>query len=241
MTLGYIGESKELSAVVSPPDATNKTISWNSSDTAVAVVEENGRVTSVGPGRTIVSVNTDDGRHSASCMVTVYIMVNGISLDTTAIGMDSIGASYNLIATVLPAEAFDKSVWWSSEDASIARVNSSGKVTAMSPGISTITATSNEGGYTADCIVTVSRSPNTIETALRDMPEFFPNPFIDELRVMLPENHEYNSLQFIDMKGAVLYSEQIPDHKSLLILSDHAVLNARPGVYSINLSGPGGG
>ena len=83
------------------------------------------------------------------------VHVTGVSLDhnTATIGE---GDTYQLTETVLPANATDKSVSWSSSNTSVATVDANGLVTAVSPGSATITVTTTDGGYTATCAVTVT-------------------------------------------------------------------------------------
>jgi len=66
-----IGESATLTATVSPSDATNKSVTWISSNVAVAVVDNNGKITAVTEGTTVVTVTTTDGGHTATCTITV--------------------------------------------------------------------------------------------------------------------------------------------------------------------------
>ncbi|MBP5558485.1 MAG: Ig-like domain-containing protein [Bacteroidales bacterium] len=84
--------------------------------------------------------------------------VTGVSLDKSTLSL-KVGGSASLTATVSPSTAADKSVRWSSSRPSVASVNQSGKVTGEGAGIATITATTNDGGYTASCAVTVSEAP----------------------------------------------------------------------------------
>ena len=66
-----IGESATLTAVVAPSDATDKSVTWISSNVAVAVVDNNGKVTAITAGTTVVTVTTKDGGHAATCAITV--------------------------------------------------------------------------------------------------------------------------------------------------------------------------
>ena len=84
--------------------------------------------------------------------------MTGVSLDKSTLSL-KVGGSASLTATVSPSTAADKSVRWSSSRPSVASVNQSGKVTGEGAGIATITATTNDGGYTASCAVTVSEAP----------------------------------------------------------------------------------
>ena len=154
------GETKLVTATVSPENATNKNLIWSSSDESVATVE-NGLVTALKEGKTEIIVKSEDGYKSASLEVKVnktpsVIHVESISLDKTELDMIT-GDRVTLNATVLPGDAKDKSVTWSSSDESIVAVNKNGRVTAVSAGKATITATTADGGLTATCVINVTQ------------------------------------------------------------------------------------
>ena len=148
-----VGSSDTLTATVSPADAEGKSVTWSSSDGSVATVS-NGVVTAVGAGTATITVKTNAGGYTASCTVTVIQNPTGVALDKTAFSLD-VGSSGTLTVTMSPADA-TKSLTWSSSDTSIATVNSNGVVTAVGAGTATITVKTNDGGYTADCTVTVN-------------------------------------------------------------------------------------
>jgi len=84
----------------------------------------------------------------------VHVDVTGVTINTTATTIN-VGSTKTLVATVLPIDATDKSVTWSSSDSTIATVSNNGLVTALTTGATTITVTTHDGGYTASCAVTV--------------------------------------------------------------------------------------
>ena len=147
------GESATLTATVSPDDATEKTVTWSSSDETVATVDETGTVTAVKVGEATITAQA--GEQTATCKVTVKpIPVSSITLDKTSLTLTE-DESATLTATVKPDNATDKTVIWSSSDASIAKVDQNGKVTAVKEGTATITA--KVGEKSATCNVTVSK------------------------------------------------------------------------------------
>lgn len=142
-----------LTANVLPVDATDKTVSWHSNDESVVTVSAEGLVTPVGSGSTTI-IASAGGVESNACSVTVTTHVTGVSITPTLNLAE--GDTGNVVVTVAPANADDPSYTLSSSNTSVAEVNANGVVTAVSAGEATITATTNDGGYTADCVVTVS-------------------------------------------------------------------------------------
>ena len=150
------GATERLEATVAPADATNKQITWSSSDTSVATVDANsGEVTGVAEGSAVITATTVDGHFTAVCLVTVTVPVSSVSLNKTELTL-TVGADVQLIATVAPENATNKNVTWTSNNESIATVDSTGKVTAVSAGTANITVTTVDDSKTATCEVTVS-------------------------------------------------------------------------------------
>ncbi len=151
------GESLTLTATVAPTNATNKNVTWSSSDTNVATVSASGVITAKSAGTATITVKTADGSKTATCVVTVKaktIAVTGVTLDKTSATMIE-GESLTLTATVAPENATNKNVTWSSSDTNVATVSASGVITAKSPGTATITVKTADGSKTATCVVTV--------------------------------------------------------------------------------------
>ena len=159
-----VGNTDTLIATVSPADATNKNVTWSSSNASVASVDSTGKVTAVSVGTADITVTTVDGNKTAVCKVTVInpvVHVISVSLNKTE---DTIivGGTDTLIATINPADASNKNVTWSSSNASVASVDSTGKVTAISVGTAVITVTTVDGNKTASCSVTVIKDKTSI-------------------------------------------------------------------------------
>jgi uncharacterized protein YjdB len=150
-----------LNADVSPADATNKALTWSSSNNAVAAVSTSGTVTAKSGGSAVITVRTADGGKTASCVVTVAVPVSGVSLNQTALNLVK-GSAATLSADVSPTDATNKAVTWASSSDTVATVDASGKVTANSVGSAVITATTADGGYMASCAVTVAIPVNGV-------------------------------------------------------------------------------
>ena len=155
-----VGESDTLTATITPSNATDKSVTWESSDTNIATVDANGKVTAVAPGTATITVTTVDQSKTATCEVTVTaatVPVTGVTLNKTSTSL-YVGDTETLTATVEPSDATNKNVTWSSDDTSVATVDASGLVTALARGTAVITATAADGnGANATCTVTVSR------------------------------------------------------------------------------------
>ena len=156
VTLTSIGETVQLTATVSPSNATDRSVTWKSSDNTVAIVSTDGLVTAVGSGNATITVTTVSGKKTATCKITVNIATTGITLDKTSITLTAKDDLEQLTATVTPNEATNKLVTWKSSDTSVATVSSSGLVSPVGNGTATITATTKSGNQTATCTVNVA-------------------------------------------------------------------------------------
>ena len=155
-----VGGTETLTATVSPKDAANKKVTWKSSNAAIASVDANGKVTGVKAGEATITVTTEDGGKTATCKVTVSdkeIKVTGVKLNKSETSL-LVGGNETLTATVLPEGATNQNVTWKSDKPEIATVDANGKVTAVKVGEATITVTTEDGGKTATCKVTVSET-----------------------------------------------------------------------------------
>lgn len=136
------GKTTNVTATLSPTNATNKNVKWKSEDTSIATVSSNGVITGVKAGTTKVTVTTEDGNYSKTIMVTVEAVVVAKDIKISGKTSVQVGSSITLTATITPSDVDDKTVTWTSSDKSIATVTSSGKVKGVSAGTVTITVTS---------------------------------------------------------------------------------------------------
>ena len=151
-----VGTSETLTVTLDPANTSNGTYSWSSDDATIASVSQNGTVTALKDGSTTIRVSLADGSKSASCKVTVNDpgALKGITLTPTSI---TCGIKYKeqLEVSFIPETAKNRKLTWTSSDNAIATVDADGNVTAVAVGSATITATSDDGGHTATCKVTV--------------------------------------------------------------------------------------
>ena len=155
----HIGETLQLEETVIPKNADNQNVTWTSSNEAVASVDEDGLVTAEDAGTAIITVTTEDGGKTAQCTITVLkIPVTGVSLNHTTAEL-RVKKTLQLTETVTPENADNKDVTWSSSNEAVASVNENGLVTAKNAGTATITVTTEDGGKTAECAITVEAVP----------------------------------------------------------------------------------
>lgn len=159
-----IGETIQLSAEVSPSNATHKDITWHSSRPSVASVSETGLVAALAVGNATIYAKADG--KMAECAIKVSkssVVVSSISLNTSELSLLE-GTSETLTATVKPDNVADKTVSWTTSDQHIATVDG-GRVTAVKAGTATITASC--GDKSASCAVTVkSPFPDAVDMGL---------------------------------------------------------------------------
>lgn len=168
------GTTMPLIPIITPADAYNKAVTWSSSDTTVATVDQNGNVTGVALGNAVITAKTVDGGFTKSADITVQAdktAVMGISLSTDVYnfasdyfsGLNPLSSApkTQLIASIQPVDATNVRVTWTSDNPSVAAVDSSGVVTGLKEGIAHITAATEDGQYAKTSTVyvpTVSES-----------------------------------------------------------------------------------
>jgi len=151
-----VGETKILTAIFSPIDARNADIAWTSANPDIATVSTAGVVTAVAPGEITITVRTDCGRYDTIQITVIAVPVTGVSIDQTGPIAISLDETYALTATILPANATNRNVTWSSANPDIAAVSATGVVTAIAPGTATITVTTNCGNHADTIQITVT-------------------------------------------------------------------------------------
>ena len=157
-----------LTATVNGDNNPSQVVTWSSSNTSVATVS-NGVVTAKATGNaTITATSQQDGSKSGTCSVTVTdsaVHVTGVTLNKNSTSI-SMGGSETLTATVAPNNATNKNVSWTSSNTSVATV-SNGSITPVATGNTTITVTTQDGGYTATCTVTITAAQTKTLTITR--------------------------------------------------------------------------
>ena len=154
-----INESETLVATISPTKATNKQVKWTSSNNSIVTVDSKGIIKGIKEGTADVTVETVDSAKKAKITVTVVkptIKVSGIKLNKGSTSI-VVGNKETITATILPNDATNKSIVWSTSDKNIVTVDSNGEVKGIKEGTATITAKTNDGGKIATVKVTVTK------------------------------------------------------------------------------------
>lgn len=162
----YTGKKLTLKAKVNPANASNKALTWKSSNTKIAKVASNGVVTGVKAGTVKITATAKDGsRKSATCTVTVRQSVSKITLSKTNVVLPKKGSSYNVRVTVAPKNAYNKNVAVKSANTKVVKVSASTvksgkivKITAVKKGKTKVVFTAKDGSKkSATCKVTVKK------------------------------------------------------------------------------------
>lgn len=149
------GNTHALTATITPADASNQSTTWTSGDQSVATVSESGTVTAHSSGTTLITVTTDDGEYTASCNANVIVAVTSVSLNPSIHRM-LINDTLELTAEVLPSDATNTNVTYTSGNEAVATVNTNGVVTAHVTGTAVITVTAEDGSFTDTCQINAS-------------------------------------------------------------------------------------
>ncbi|MBU2871593.1 Ig-like domain-containing protein, partial [Colwellia sp. E2M01] len=160
-----LNETLQVNASVLPKNASNKAITWASSDEAIATVDQSGVVSAISIGDVTITATAVDGGVEGSTMVSVVaIPVESVELASTAVVV--LPGTYQAVAQFTPSTASDLSKTWSSDDTSIATVNDNGLITGVSVGSATITVTTTDGGFESDIVVNVLDATSVSDDAL---------------------------------------------------------------------------
>ncbi|MDR1171868.1 MAG: Ig-like domain-containing protein [Bacteroidales bacterium] len=152
------GNTLQLTANISPYNAKNRKATWTSSNPAIARVDNLGAVTAVAPGKTIITVKTEDGNRTATCNITVLAEIVNLSyilVEPGYINMKA-GDAGQLQVEFFPANATNRNIIWKSSNENIVTVDRNGKLKAVAPGKVNITVTpEGEDSKAKNCIVQV--------------------------------------------------------------------------------------
>lgn len=155
-----VGETYAIEYSLVPANSTAQTVTWTTQNAGVATVDETGKVTGVAKGTTFIIGSLPNG-YVTYLNVVVREAVKGVTLDTTEKTIVK-GEAFTLTPVFTPAEPSNKNMKWSSSNEKVAKVSAAGKVTGVAGGVAIITGTTEEGGYSAICTVTVTEKVTKI-------------------------------------------------------------------------------
>ena len=149
----YVGDSKRLTYLISPANATNVAVNWTVVDTSVVTVDKTGMVTAKGPGKTTIMIMTEEGSYYDICTVTVDQYATGVKMNYTDIVMNR-GDYFDMEVTVTPATSTINSLTWESLKPSVVTVSTTGRITARGVG-EAIVMVKTQNGVFSYCNITV--------------------------------------------------------------------------------------
>lgn len=161
-----IGETLLLKASVLPDDAQDKSLTWTSSDTTIATVNEKGLVTAKAEGTAVITAMANDGSGiSGSISLTIRpVLVKSIQLSAPKTSLQ-VGETVQISSVVLPGDAKDKSLSFTSSNPAVVSVDANGLATAQAEGTATVTAAAKDGSNaTAAITFTASKKPEGAQT-----------------------------------------------------------------------------
>ncbi|NLW78070.1 MAG: hypothetical protein GXY32_01485 [Ruminococcaceae bacterium] len=158
-----LNSTRQLGVTYTPANAIDTALAWSSTNPAVASVDATGAVTAHAYGKTTIRATSVTGL-VAECTVTVAISVTSIELHESAVTV-AMGNKYTLNTTILPANADVRTLSWQVDDPAVASVSATGVVMGLAPGSTVVRAVTDDGGFTAECVVTVTM-PNVTKVAL---------------------------------------------------------------------------
>ncbi|SFR67382.1 Ig-like domain-containing protein [Anaeromicropila populeti] len=159
LTLG-IGDTYQVIANPSPATSSETTFTWTSKDPSIATVTKAGKVTGVSAGSTIILVKTASGKVEY-LYITVFADVTGMTLNYTTKTIVK-GKTFTLKPVFTPTNPSNKNVKWQSANTKVATVTSGGVVKGIRGGVTVIACISEDGGYVANCVVTVTQVVTSI-------------------------------------------------------------------------------
>nr|MDA3823572.1 Ig-like domain-containing protein [Bacteroidales bacterium] len=170
----FWNEEYDLNAIVTPLDASDKSVLWYSSDSTIATVSNEGVIFGLSPGEATITIETRDDGFTDICKIIIVKYVTGVDIEN-CIDTLIIPDTYEMSAIVSPLNATEGSINWFSSDDGIASIDSEGLISAISAGEVTITVETEEGGFTDECEIGFV-FPLGINHGREAMSAIYPNP-----------------------------------------------------------------
>lgn len=192
-----VGETEQIEATITPNDAYNKKLTYTSLDNDIATVNNIGLITAKSPGTTTVLVSSTDGSNvSTSCQIYVKQNITELTLDKEHLTID-VGKTQKLIPHIIPENATNKQLNWTSSNPNIADVDANGLVTAKSKGTTIISVNTTDGSdLSATCQVDVVRYISSISLS-NDSIILSKGEFTPLTATVYPEDASNRTLEWI--------------------------------------------
>ena len=164
-TIATAGGTLQMSAAITPAEATNQAVTWSVTPAGLATIDAAGLLTAVANGTVTVTATAADGSNVSG---TLAVTITGQPIRVSSIGVTSAGGvtiiaparTLQMSAAVLPTDATNRTVTWSVSDVGVATISATGLLTAVANGAVTVTATANDlSGVVGTLAVTVSDVP----------------------------------------------------------------------------------
>ena len=247
-----VGDTFDFTATVNPSDATNKNITWSSSDVEVGTIGEDGKFTALKVGNTTVTVTTVSGNKTDSRQVTVNpkapdpVPVTSVSINQGSSAEVTVGSNFQFNAKVLPDNADVKTVTWSVSDSSIGTISEGGNFHANKVGKVTVTCTADgDTSKKATCEVTVKAKapdPKHVESVTVSGPsEANINEEKTFVATVLPDNADNKNVTWsVNKEGATINDNGVFKATAVgsYVVKATAVDNGKYGEVTINVVDP---
>lgn len=235
------GETFEISAIVTPADAKNTSVVWNSSDPQVALVDDNGKVIALKAGSAVIRATTEDGNFESATAILVQ-PVPEVSIPVRFVRTNSnirtvqFDTPFTILATIVPSNATNQGVIWASSDPSIATVDENGFVTPQQSGKVTITVTTIDGDKRSTADITIVGGDTSGKTNVNSL-TISPNPARSGSRIHLQGMPGgLYTVDVIAFDGSLVATEPADVTNSHYLKSNRL----KPGIYVIRVSGQNG-
>ncbi len=206
------GSTFSLGFQIAPSNASNKEVTWSSSDETVATVNQNGVVSAIGEGVVFISVSSVDGDFGSSSTITVLpetanneeptVPLRGVYVRSQRVTLE-VNKTFEINYYTWPSNATNKNIIWSSTNTSIATVDENGLVTAHRLGFAKIVATTEEGQFKSDASLTVIAGTSSAKQSVI----VYPNPTSDEIRIN-GEQVENGLVELYSLNGTLLQQKE---------------------------------
>lgn len=153
----HIGASYTLAVTFTPMSPHDTRVLFESDQREIASVDERGVITAHRVGQAIITATSVDGKHTVTCTIRVRKRVEGISLAERELSLVE-GRTHQLVYTVTPEDADDSGLVFTSGSPSIATVSSTGLITAVSEGQTSVYVSLPDGSHRTSCTVRVTPS-----------------------------------------------------------------------------------